>query len=252
MKQVRVIIVVLLFNLLIPISIQAKTKTEPPETKIIHTYKEDVTGDGQKETIQLKAIPFSKDSSYYQTIWASIKSPLSKEWKIPYKGGYEPTLQFYDLNHDKVTDIYFQSPTGGSGGIYSYQLNTIKSGKLVEIPLPVQRYVKGKFTDNFKAVLSLTPGSKEIVINAKEQAVDYKRLGLYNKNGELLKQTPLMIDPIAFYEPKLISKSKGYGLKSYQQVSGVYHADQFGTIETLWYFEKNNWIILTTKWVPSS
>lgn len=214
-------------------------------------YKEDVTGDGQKETIKLNAVPFSKDSSYYQTIQAAIKSPLSKEWKIPYKGGYEPTLQFYDFNHDGVTEIYFQSPTGGSGGLYSYQLNTLNNGKIEEIPLPVQRYVKGKFMDNFKAILSLTPGSKAIFINAKAQAEDYKRLGLYNKKGKLLKKTSLMIDPIAFYEPKLISKSKGYGLKSYQQVSGAYHADQFGTIETLWYFVNNNWIILTTEWVPS-
>lgn len=246
----RSIISLLFLTLLFPNPISAQSKI--PNEKIIQTYKEDVTGDGQKETIYLKAVPFSKDSSYYQKIWASIESPHSKEWTIQYQGGYEPTLQFYDLNHDGINDMYFQSPTGGSGGLYSYQLNTLKNGRLKEIPLPVQRHVKGKFKDNFKAVLSLTPGSRAIFINAGNQADDYIRLGLYNKNGKLLKPTSLMIDPIAFYEPKLISKSKGYGLKSYQQISGAYHADQFGTIETLWYFQKNRWIILTTRWVPSS
>lgn len=250
MKHVSHTIVILLFlTILLPIPINAESKT--PNEKIIHTYKEDVTGDGQKETIYLKAVPFSNDSSYYQKIWASIESPHGKDWTIQYKGGYEPTLQFYDLNHDKVNDIYFQSPTGGSGGLYSCQLNTLENGSLKEIPLPVQRHVKGKFLNNFKAILSLTPGSRAIFINAQDRAKDYIRLGLYNKTGDLLKNTSLMIDPIAFYEPKLVSKSKGYGLKSYQQVSGAYHADQFGTIETLWYYEKNKWIILTTSWVPS-
>ncbi|ASN07336.1 hypothetical protein CFK40_07860 [Virgibacillus necropolis] len=232
-------------------SLQATVNSKIPNSITIHTYKEDVTGDGQTDTILLKAIPFSNDSAYYQKIWAVIKDSHSKEWKIQYEGGYEPTLQFYDLNHDKITDIYYQSPTGGSGGLYNYQLNTLKNGKLKEIPLPTQRYVKGKFMDNFKAVLSLTPRSKEISINVKDRSEDYIRLGLYSENGDLLKPTTLMIDPIAFYEPVLISKSKGYGLKSYQQISGAYHADQLGTIETLWYYEKGKWIILTTEWVPS-
>ncbi|WP_404453749.1 hypothetical protein LG329_04205 [Virgibacillus necropolis] len=252
MKHNTIPIISLLFlTLLFPISIHAEVKPAAPNAKTIHEYKEDVTGDGQKEKILLKAIPFSSDSAYFQKIWAVVKDSHANKWKIKYEGGYEPTLQFYDLNHDKVADIYFQSPTGGSGGLYSYQLNTLKNGKLKEIPLPVQRYVKGKFIENFRAVLSLTPGSRAIFINVKDRADDYIRLGIYNKKGDLLKPTTLMIDPIAFYEPVLISKSKGYGLKSYQQISGAYHADQLGTIETIWYYEKGKWIILTTKWVPS-
>ncbi|ASK64402.1 hypothetical protein CFK37_12500 [Virgibacillus phasianinus] len=235
---------------LLPISLQAETKSKTPESTTIHTYKEDVTGDDQKETVVLKAIPFSKDSSYYQKIWAVIKDSRSKKWEVQYGGGYEPTLQFYDLNHDDVTDIYYQSPTGGSGGLYSYQLNTLKDEKLTKIELPVQRYVKGKFLENFRVFISLTPGNKPIYVDVKDRTNAYTRLGIYNKNGALLKPASLMIDPIAFYEPVLISKSKGYGLKSYQQISGAYHADQLGTIETLWYFEKGKWIILTTKWVP--
>lgn len=251
----KTIIILIAFSLFlalsIPTSLQADSKENAPKPKTIHTYKEDVTGDGQKETILLKAVPFSYDSAYYQKIWSVIKNPHSKNLKIQYGGGYEPTLQFYDLNHDKVTDIFFQSPTGGSGGLYNYQLNTIKDGKIKDIPLPVQRYVKGKFIKNFKAVLSLTPRSRAIFINVRDRADDYIRLGIYNKDGDLIKPTSLMIDPIAFYEPVLISKSKGYGLKSYQQISGAYHADQLGTVETLWYYEKGKWIILTTEWVPT-
>lgn len=250
MKQKTSLIV--FFLVLLPIYISAEEeRTQTPPVKTVQTYKVDVTGDGQNEIILLKAIPFSEDSGYYQKIWASIDDLHNKKWEIQYGGGYEPTLQFYDLNHDKVADIYYQSPTGGSGGLYSYKLNTLKNGINKEIPLPEQRYVKGKFIEGFKAVLSLTPGSKPIFIDVKNRSEDYIRLKIYNEKGQLLQPTSLMIDPIAFFEPVLISKSKGYGLRSYQQISGAYHADQLGTIETLWYFENGRWIILTTKWVPS-
>lgn len=250
-RTVISILYLFMFTVLISTTVQAETKPKIPKVKTVHTYKEDVTGDGQKETILLQAIPFSEDSPYYQKIWATIKDLHKQKWEIQYGGGYEPTLQFYDLNHDDVVDIYYQSPTGGSGGLYSYKLNTLKKGVLKEIPLPEQQYVKGKFIENFQAVLSLTPGSKPILIDVKDRSEDYIRLGIYNEKGKLLQPTSLMIDPIAFYEPVLISQSKGYGLRSYQQISGAYHADQLGTIETLWYYENGKWIILTTKWVPS-
>ncbi len=45
-----------------------------------------------------------------------------------------------------------------------------------------------------------------------------------------------------------ISDSQGYGLKSSQEIYGTNKDDSLGTIETLWYFEDEKWIILQTKW----
>ncbi|MFZ3580414.1 hypothetical protein [Virgibacillus sp. DJP39] len=247
--------ITIIFSILSPFLLPAvnyvAANSAAPKSQTVQSYKEDLTGDGKTETIFLKAIPFSKDSAYFQKVWANITSSESKKWTIPYEGGYEPKLQFYDLNHDMTLDVYYQSSTGGSGGLYHSQLNTLENGKLIEIPLPEQHYIKGEFIEGFKASLSLSPGSKSIIMDVKNRSDDYTRLGIYNKQGNLLKSTPLLIDPIAFYEPILISKSKGYGLKSYQQIYGAYHADQLGTIETIWYYEAGRWIIITTKWVPS-
>lgn len=223
-----------------------------PDSILIETYQADVTGDGENNTIELKGKLFAPDAQYYQDIWAEIRSSDKEEWKINYGGGYEPKLQFIDLDHDGIKDIFYQSPTGGSGGLYTSFLHTLANQELKEIPLPEQRYVSGNFEENFQVIIEIVPNGKPIVMDVKDHAEDYIRLGIYDKKGNLLKPTSLMIDPIAFYEPISISESKGYGLKSYQQISGAYHADRLGTIETLWYFENGEWIILQTNWVESS
>mgnify|MGYP001426002419 FL=1 len=225
----------------------AKEKEE--NTIRIESYQADVTGDGLLETIDLKGIPFSKSAGYFHDIWAEVKSPDKEDhrWKINFGGGYEPSIQFVDLNHDNVLDLLFQSPTGGSGGLYHYDLYSLKDANLTDIPLPKHKYISGEFVDDFKAKLHFSPNKKAVNIELKNTQ-EYVQNGIYNKNGKLQKTTPLIIDPIAFFEPIEISERKGYGLKSFKQVSGAYHADQLGTIESLWYYEDGEWIILKTQW----
>ncbi|HAM79343.1 hypothetical protein [Ornithinibacillus bavariensis] len=249
---VQVVLLILLLIGSVNYSSNAENNKKQYEHQIIKTYEEDVTGDGLKEIIELKGVLFSPDSKYYRDIVAVITSSENHVWEIPYMGGYDPKLTFIDLNHDKVNDIFFQSPTGGSGGLYQYHLHTLVQNKLLEIPLPEQPFVKGKFLENFKLEITISPNTEPTIINIEKRANEYIRLGIYNKEGKLLKETSAMVDPVAFFEPKLISKSKGYGLKSYQQVSGAYHADQIGTVESLWYFDRDKWILLQTKWMPSN
>lgn len=217
------------------------------ETTLIAEYTEDVTGDGETETIELFGVPFSDDTAYFRDIYVTITSNTD-EWRIDYQGGFDPTLEFIDLNHDGVVDLFYQSATGGSGGLYTSQLDTLAKGKLKNIPLPKQDYVKGYFEDGFNAVIEIIPNKKPIIMDVEARKADYIRLGIYDEKGAILKQTPLMVDPIAFFEPILVSESKGYGLKSYKQISGAYHADQLGVLETLWYYENDRWIILQTDW----
>ncbi|MFD1040164.1 hypothetical protein ACFQ3N_17465 [Virgibacillus byunsanensis] len=221
------------------------------DQQLIETYQEDITGDGQKDDIKLEGILFSPDTTYYRSLWVDITTSRKSEWTINYEGGYDPSIQFIDLNHDDVNDIFFQSATGGSGGLYNYYLHTLANEKVKEIPLPEPDFIKGQFIDDFKAELTIAPGEKPLILNLEEKASEYIQLDIYNKKGRLMEETSLMIDPIAFFEPISISKSKGYGLKSYQQVSGAYHADQLGTIETLWYFEDDIWTNVKTQWVPA-
>ncbi|MFA1822034.1 hypothetical protein ACDX78_17920 [Virgibacillus oceani] len=248
--MVRFLITIIVCTVLL-LPFQSLIAQKIPDTVEIDSFETDVTGDGQDEEIILKGVPFSSDSSYYQDVWADVTNELGESWTITYEGGYEPSLQLVDLNGDGIKDIFYQSATGGSGGLYHYQLSTLRNSELNEIPLPVQEYLEGAFDDNFTVIFRLSPSHKPTEIDVSDRTEEYIRLGIYDEDGNLLEQKSLVIDPIAFYEPFLISKSKGYGLKSYQQISGAYHADQLGTVETLWYFENGAWIILQTEWIPT-
>lgn len=210
-------------------------------------YRHDVTGNGGRDSITLFGIPFNDDSPYFKKVWAEIELPDGKEIVIDYEGGYEPKLDFSDLNHDGVDDILYSSATGGSGGLYNYALHTIKDSKLQEIPLPAPLQIEAYFKDNFKAVINI-PGLKPIKLDLKSRKADYIRMGLYQKNGKLNEPTELMIDPIAFFEIVKISDNKGYGLKSFRQISGAYHADQVGTVEVIWYYENGKWNPINIQW----
>src|SRR5699024_7919749 len=246
----RYLILVALFILLIPSATAAEENSEPPE-KQLAKYHENITGDSDIETIELKGKLIAPDSEYYAGIWAAISNQDDQEWKIPFEGGYEPQIHFYDLNHDGVKDIFYQSAAGDSGGLYHYHLHTLKNKKLEEIALPKQEFLKAEFKNNFKVEIQINHEQEPDIVDVKDRSSEYVSLGIYNEDGDLLDETPPMIAPIAYFEPVKVSERKGYGMKSYQKISGAYQADQLGTVETLWYYEKDQWIILKTEWVPS-
>src|SRR5699024_526223 len=120
---------------------------------LIDSYEEDVTGNGQKEEIKLKGIRFSEDSQYFHNVWADIAGSQAKKWKVVYESGYNPRLEFNDLNHDGVVDIFFHNAASEGQEMHRYQLHTLKEGKLKELDIPESRTITGKFKPNFKAAL---------------------------------------------------------------------------------------------------
>ncbi|GAA0588210.1 hypothetical protein GCM10009001_00020 [Virgibacillus siamensis] len=241
---------ILLLFLTTTVTINAAEDTvKVPSPKQLLEFNEDLTGDGRKESIVLKGVKFSMETDYLKDAWVEIQLENNKKRKIPYDGGYNPNLEFLDLNHDKVLDIFYRSE--GQGGLHNQALHTLSNGELKEIQLPVQRYVKAYFTDGFRLEVKLSPEQKPYITNVKKRASDYIQKGIYNKQGKLLTDGSVVMEPINRYEPVFINKQKGYGLKSYQQINGTGHTDTIGSIETLWYYENDNWLILKTKWIPS-
>ncbi len=215
---------------------------------LIRTDNIDLNNDGSKEKIELKGILFSQDTKYYRDIWAEITDASGKVQKINYGGGYDTKIDYVDLNHDGAPDLLYKSATGGSGGLYTNRLHTVVSGEITEIPLPEQLSIKGTFKDNFIVEINISPTDNPIIINVENNKDDYIRLGIYDASGRLLTKTDVIIDPIAFFEPVLLDNNK-YALKSFQQINGAYRADQLGVVETIWFYEDGDWIILETNWV---
>ncbi|MGV3466887.1 MAG: hypothetical protein ACO1OT_16545 [Heyndrickxia sp.] len=220
-----------------------------PASSVIKTYKEDINGDGKKENIVLKGLLYKQGQSYYKKIWSEIVFPKHSKVIIRYSPGLEPKIQFVDLNHDGIKDMLGSSATGGSGGIYHYHLDTIKNYKAVNIPLPPPLNLQGQFENNFKAMLNIAETKEIIRLNVAKRKKDYIQTGLYQENGKLNEPTELMIDPVAMYKVVKVKGKKGYGLKSYRQISGAYHADLLGILTATWYYENGKWGLINTNWV---
>lgn len=69
---------------------------------------------------------------------------------------------------------------------------------------------------------------------------------VYNDAGKLLIDKQFTIEPNFTFEPTIISKTKGYGLKSTQYLFGINNEDLLGKIETLWYNDSDKWVKIQT------
>lgn len=249
MKQKLLMISYLMFNIIFyPLSINANEDN----TSLIATYEEDVNGNGLKEIIKLKGILLSEDQEYYHDVWVDITNQFGEKFKISYEGGYNPRIQFVDLNNDGINDIFFQISKDLLNGVNFYRLHTIKDEKVLEINLPHQENVSGEFSDQFKINIRLSSMMNPTVIDVLDRSEHYIKNYLYNKQGNLLKEKSITLNPWVKHAPLLISAKNGYVLKTYQEVIGAFKNDHIGTIETLWYYEDISWTILQTEIVQSS
>lgn len=242
-------------NLIIFITIlfsgfQADVRALDIQTELIAEYKKDVTGDGVFETIKLYGERFSPDSLYYRDIYALIASNTDK-WRISYQGGYNPVLDFYDFNHDGADELFFQSEQRAEASVNKSQLESLYNRKIKKLSLPEHKYIKGYFEDEFQAVIEIAPNVKPLVHDIEDKKEDYLSHGMYARSGKYIGTNEVIIDKTGFYEPVFISDSKGYGLKSFNQINGLSQKDKLGILETTWYFEDDKWIVLHIQWNSS-
>lgn len=237
---------VMVFILIFYLFFISSTKANDSSHHIIHSYQEDITGDGLHETIHLNGELLSEKSSYYRKIWISIQSPFSNEWKVPLKSGYEPEIKFIDLNGDQINDIFFINKRDEN--IYQYELYTVANGKIKNIPLPKQQYIYARYKQNFKIGLKLSPYHEEKEIDISLHKNDYIRGEIYENDGRLLDEVKPYITPLLSLEPVILNEEKGYGLKSVHELKRFDGGHTIGRIETLWYYKNNVWIILQSKW----
>ena len=214
--------------------------------------EEDITGDGIREYIILEGYLLSENSNYYTDVWVDIQSSFAQQWKISFPGGYHPKLELLDITHDGTVDLIYESAVKENGRHFNYQLYTLKNGKVQQIELPRNKYVRGEFIDDFKISIQISPNEKVILEDVSSKKSFYIKNQIYEDTGKLLKKQQLTIFPISQMEPILISKSKGYGLKTIQEVRGIHDKDLLGEIVTLWYYKENEWIKLKTDWKPTA
>lgn len=221
---------------------------ETPTSSFINSIEEDISGDGIREYLKLQGELIAEDSSFYQNVWLDILNTFGQEWTISLKGGYHPEIMLYDINHNDINDIIYQVALDEENKRFSTQVYTLTNNKIEQITVPTNNQIKGKYIDDYKIALTFHPNDKPLHFPVNKDDEKLIETNIYDDNGKLQQDISLIIDPIQKYEPTLISESKGYGLKSIQNVRNDDNNNIIGTIETLWYFNNDKWIILTNKW----
>ena len=205
----------------------------------------DISGDGKNDSLTIIGIPYEDGISYLKEIYLHVDVTDGKKYKIDLKSGFDPTINFIDLNHDGVDDLFISIPTGGSGGLSNYFLYTLANDQLVDIGIPDSLTITSQFQDGYKATMSIENTGESYTFDLKNRKKEYIRLGLY-QNGKLNEPTELMVDPYSLLKPVKLKNGK-FGLKGIQQISGAYHADGIAFVESKWDYGNGKWNIISTK-----
>ncbi|MCM3091722.1 MULTISPECIES: hypothetical protein [unclassified Cytobacillus] len=214
------------------------------KTVTLSKDKVDVTGDQKADTVYLKGIYYEEGASFLKEISLKVKASDGKTYKAELEGGYEPQIQFEDLNHDSINDMYISIPTGGSGGLSNFYLFTLKEFKLIDLSVPDPLVINSQFENGYKATISIQDTKQSYTFDLRDRGEEYERLGLY-VNGKLSEPTELMVNPYSTL--KIIPIEGKKGLMGVQRISGAYNADTIAFAESFWLYEDGKWVLKDTK-----
>ncbi|WP_079509066.1 hypothetical protein [Mesobacillus jeotgali] len=212
------------------------------KTVTVQEDKVDVTGDGKKDLVYVKGVPYGEGAQFLKKIYLKIKASNGQTYKIQLDGGYDPSTEYKDLNRDSVKDIFISVPTGGSGGLSHFYLYTLKDFKVANLTVPEPLSANSQFQDGYKAYLSIVETGQSYNFNLSDRKEDYDRLGLFH-NGKLNEPTELMVLPFGTLKPIKL-KGDHYGLAGSQRINGAYNADVIANLESSWLYNDGKWKLL--------
>ena len=222
------------------------------ETTLINSFERDMNGNGFDEYLRLEGNLLNQNNHFYQDVRLLVKNKFKKEWTIALQHGYQPKAELIDLTGNKNPDLFYEVAKDEQKNHFHYQLYHFNENQVKAVELPNHQYVKLEFTNDFKVKITGISKSKPEFINLSEKKDLYISEGVYNKDGKPSDIKKPAIDQFGTMEPVLLSKSKGYGLKTTHHIHGVNEEDLLGSVVTIWYFENGNWINLNTKVIPAA
>jgi hypothetical protein len=219
-----------------------KLDTDKVMLKHIFTQTEaDVDGDGIKEFISLTGNSDPDLSGLYvDNICIEVYDSKTNKFKqIPVSennSGYTPTLFAADLNNDKACELLISIPSGGSGGMISYSLISLKDNKVTNL-FDEEKFSYGleydvQFKDGFKVDVNVKETNKTYSLDISSMKDIYIELNVYDKNGKLMENTYGMRNSLSNLEAKVIGGK--YQLISYQRVIGTSNAETLGYVQGTW------------------
>lgn len=207
--------------------------------------KADISGDGKEDFVSIKGIRYEDDSDFLREVYIQIQASNGEKYKAKLEAGFDPQLQFIDMNQDGIKDLFISVETGGSGGVSNYYLYSLKDFELTDLTVPETVMMTTHFEDDYKASTIIQETGDTYTFDLKTRAKDYEKLGLYSK-GRLNEPMELMVDPYSTLKPVKL-KDGTNGLRGLQRISGANHADSIAFIESQWKYVNEQWALNSVK-----
>ncbi len=220
--------------------------------EVIESGEADVLGRGTPQQVQLLGKKVGFGTAFYKDVYLNVMEgeAIISSLPLDQMSGYygvRKALFFGDFTGDQVPEVFVSLPTGGSGGLINYRLVTWQDGQgLLLFSAAQNRGLACTLTsaNDWRLQVRTEQGGATLFLDGAVRRAEYRRLGYFDEQGNVLKPLPAFVAPFGWLEPEDRDGDGHYLLRGWQQLSGAYRADQLGWIESLWRYENGTWNIL--------
>lgn len=198
----------------------------------------DVNGDRVPDYIYLTGTK-TPNSGLFQNITLVIrdgKTGIKYSTKLKSDVGYDPRLFLGDFTGDKINDILISIASGGSGGIMFYYIFSATNNQLKLLFNYEEYHNRYSFTveylDGYQVLVENNELGSRFIIDITYKGKEYLD-EIYTSEGELRAPIQGWVDPISGLYPIDFDGNGIYELLGYQKISGRYHADSLGYVQSI-------------------
>ncbi|WP_079525911.1 spore coat protein [Halobacillus hunanensis] len=205
---------------------------------ILATKMGDVNGDGIPDRVYLIGQQPDNTSPFVTDITLVIqdgRTNASYSIALGSNAGYQPTLFLGDFTGDHVDDILVRIQSGGSGGYsyyYMYSFLNNQARELFDYEAFNDYFVFDViYRDNYKVDVINRTLNLTFTIDIQNKGEDYLS-EIYNSDGTLKEPIEGWVSGLNVLSPVDFDGDGVYELFAFQEISGRYHADGLGLVQT--------------------
>ncbi|WP_158309063.1 hypothetical protein [Desulfosporosinus orientis] len=224
-------------------------------TYVYDSKKADLNSDGIEDDVVLYGVKEYEDSPFVGNIGIAVKNGQTREFSAASIGelnvGYEPQIYIGSFTKPLSQDILVSLATGGSGGVYQYSLLVYQDDQVKGI------VTQKDLNQGLELETQCLPGYKLSVIDKStnfrttvdlgQGSVNYEEMGIYNKEGELLKNPMVLVDGYGVLKPEDEDNDGILELQGIQRISVGFHANTVAYAESTWKISNNKMKLISER-----
>lgn len=213
--------------------------------KVIATESIDVTGDKVPDKIYL--VKDKRNDVATNNLDLVIKDGQTSSWiKVGMKdfSGDDGQLVLRDFTGDGVKDILVSVPAGKDSGPINARIISVRDSKPKTIFSTEDKKgldLTAAFEDGFQARITGQGLSNAYLLDLASKKDTYLYLGVYNRQGKLLKKIVNSAPPFFALTPVDYDQDGVYELEGQQKMGGAVAEYPLATVKSLWKYSGGQW-----------